>query len=281
MKHVEMQWTTNDALKLYAQKWEPESTTRGTICLVHGLGEHSSRYRHWAEKLTAAGYTMLAYDLRGHGKSDGKRGHSPSFDHHADDINILVEKGRALDSEKPLFIYGHSLGGLLVLFFLIQRQPELNGAIVTSPGLQTMASSQKAKVAAAKILGSLAPGTCIANGLELDGLSCNPAVIKAYLNDPLVHNQISLGMGKDMFAAAEYVYENASSIAIPLLLMHGSDDRITYLSGTEKIAKTVSCECAFKVWDGFNHELHNEPEQDEVFNYLRKWLDGHARKEEV
>jgi alpha-beta hydrolase superfamily lysophospholipase len=276
MKHEEMQWITNDAIKLYAQRWEPESNIRGAICLVHGLGEHSSRYRHWADKLTAAGYAVLAYDLRGHGKSGGKRGHAASFDHHADDICTLVEHAGAFYSEKPLFVYGHSLGGLLALFFLIQRQPDLNGAIVTSPGLETMANRQKAKVTAARILGSIAPRVSIANGLELDGLSRDPAVIKAYLNDPLVHNQITLGMGRDMFAAAEYVYEKASSIELPLLLMHGSEDRITYLSGTEKIAKTVSGECVFKVWDGFYHELHNEPEQNDVFDYLREWLNKHS-----
>ena len=275
MKHEEFEWLTNDGLKLYAQKWEPSAGLKGTLCLVHGLGEHSSRYRHWAEKLTDAGYALFAFDLRGHGRSAGKRGHAPSFDHHAGDINQLLEQAASFYEGLPLFIYGHSLGGLLVLYLLISQQPQLNGAVVTSPGLETVAGSRKFMVAAAGLLGRLIPSASIANGLELEGLSRDGAVIEAYINDPLVHNRITFGMGKDMFAASDYVFKNASSINLPLLLMHGSADRLTFAGGSQKIAESVSDNCTLKIWDGFYHELHNEPEQNEVFAYLNNWLDQH------
>ena len=169
MKHEELEWFTNDGLKLFAQKWEPQAGLKGAVCLVHGLGEHSSRYRHWAERLNSAGYCLFAFDLRGHGRSAGKRGHAPSFDHHLDDIDLLVERASALHKGLPLFIYGHSLGGLLVLYYIIQRQPTLKGAVVTSPGLETGASENKFMVALASFLGKLLPAAAIANGLELCG----------------------------------------------------------------------------------------------------------------
>jgi acylglycerol lipase len=273
VKHEEMQWVSNDGLKLFAQKWEPESEAKAVISLVHGHGEHSGRYRHWAEKLNSAGYAVLASDLRGHGRSEGQRGDSPSFDHYADDITILLEKTKELFTGKPVFLYGHSLGGLIVLFTLIQRHPQIKGAVVTSPVLQTAIVEQKAKMAAAKILGSVFPKATLPSGLEQEALSRDPAVIEAYRNDPLVHDKGSLRMAKQMLMAMENVLERGTEIEVPLLLMHGTGDKITYAAGCEQLNKVMSGSCTLKLYDDYYHELHNEPEKDEVFEYLREWLD--------
>lgn len=275
MKHKHFEQVTFDAVELYGQSWAPETEPKAALLLVHGLGEHSGRYQHWAEKLTQHGYALISYDLRGHGKSAGKRGHAPSFDHHANDIALFQEKAQTLYPGLPLFIYGHSLGGLLVLYYLVQRQPTLKGAVVTSPALETAASEQKIKIVAARLLGALIPKVTIANGLELEGLSRDKAVIEAYINDPLVHNQISLKMGKDMLAAADYIFLKAFTIETPLLLMHGGADHITLAAGSEKLAQSIKADCTLKIWDGFYHELHNEPEQDEVFAFLEQWLAQH------
>jgi alpha-beta hydrolase superfamily lysophospholipase len=273
MKHEEMQWQTKDALPLYAQRWEPDGEVKGVICLVHGIGEHSGRYLHWAERLTAAGYVLSAIDLRGHGKSGGARGDSPSYDHFADDISIMVEEAAKRFPGKPLFLYGHSLGGLLVAFYLIQRRPKLSGAIITSPSMRTALEDQKVKVVLARILGTILPTGSMATGLEQDALSQDPAVIAAYRDDPLVHDKISFRMGKQSLMALDYVKAGAKNIDLPLLLMHGSADRITFMSGSEELADLVSGECTLKICDGLYHELHNEKEKDEVFGYLKTWLD--------
>jgi alpha-beta hydrolase superfamily lysophospholipase len=273
VKHEEMQWVSNDGLKLFAQKWEPESEAKAVISLVHGHGEHSGRYSHWAEKLNNAGYAVLAFDLRGHGRSEGQRGDSPSFDHYADDVSILLEKTEELFSGKPLFLYGHSLGGLIVLFTLIQRRPKIKGAVVTSPVLKTAIVEQKAKMAAAKILGSVFPKATLPSGLEQEALSRDPAVIEAYRNDPLVHDKGSLRMAKKMLLAMEYVLERGSEIEVPLLLMHGTGDNITYAAGCEQLSEIMEDDCTLKLYEGYYHELHNEPEKDEIFGFLREWLD--------
>jgi acylglycerol lipase len=272
MKHGELQWLSNDGLKLFAQKWEPDGPVKGAISLVHGHGEHSSRYSHWADRLNNAGYSVLAFDLRGHGRSEGQRGDSPSFDHYADDVSILLDQTAGLYPGKPHFLYGHSLGGLIVLFYLIQRHPKLTGAIVTSPVLQTAIVEQKAKMAAARILGSIIPKASLPSGLEQEALSRDPAVIELYRKDPLVHDKGSLRMAKQMLETMEYVLSNAAEIDVPMLLMHGTGDQITYAAGCEQLSQLVENDCTLKLYDGYYHELHNEPEKDEVFGYLKDWL---------
>ncbi len=274
LQHEVMQWKTNDGLTLFAQRWEPEKTVKGTICLVHGLGEHSSRYWHWAEKFTESDYALAAFDLRGHGQSEGQPGYTPSFDHLTDDVSLLLNDMENRFPGKPRFLYGHSFGGLIALFYLLQRQPQLAGCIATSPLLKVPAQDQKAKMAAVKILGAIAPKVSIPNGVDKTALSRDKAVIEKYANDPLVHDRLPLGMAKGMSDSVTYLYANAAGINQPLLLMHGTEDRITYISGTEKFAPMVSGECTFKRWEGCYHELHNEPEKDDVFEYLREWVDN-------
>ncbi len=273
VKHEEMQWLSNDGLKLFAQKWEPPDETKAVISLVHGHGEHSGRYSHWAEKLNNAGYAVVAIDLRGHGRSGGQRGDSPSFDHYADDVSILLKNTDELFPGKPVFLYGHSLGGLIVLFTLIQRRPKVKGAVITSPVLQTPIVEQKAKMAAAKILGSVLPKVTLPSGLDQAALSRDPAVIEAYRNDPLVHDKGSLRMAKDMLASMEYVLGRDAEVEVPLLLMHGTGDQLTFATGSDLLAKTINGDCTLKLYEGCYHELHNEPEKDEIFADLRKWLD--------
>lgn len=275
MKHKEMDWTASDGLTLFAQSWEPIGLPEGVICLVHGLGEHSSRYKHWAELLTNSGYAITTFDLRGHGHSGGKRGDTPSFDQFLSDISILLNKTAEIFPETPSFLYGHSLGGMLVLYYLTRNQPKIKGAVATSALLRIMLGQQKTKVAALKILEAIIPKVCLPNGIEQEGLSRDKNVVERYRKDPLVHEHISLRTIKDMMNTIDYIFHNASNIKTPLLLMHGSSDSITYCHGSEDIKDKITTECTLKVWNGFYHELHNEPEKEEVFTYLLDWLNKH------
>lgn len=278
MKHTELQLQSNDGLPLFAQVWAPDDKIKGVLCLVHGLGEHSGRYAHWAGRLSRAGYALAAPDLRGHGRSGGLRGHTPSIDHYGDDLSVLFCEASAPFAGKPCFLYGHSMGGLLALFYLIQRQPGFTGAVVTSPGLHSAIQEQKTKVAVTRLLGFIAPRLTLPSGLEQEYLSRDPDVIDRYRNDPLVHDQISVGWGRVLLEMIKCIFERAHEIDLPLLLMHGTEDRIAFASGSEKLAGLVSGECTLKLWNSLYHELHNEPEKDEVFAYLVKWLDEQTQK---
>ncbi len=269
-----MQWRSDDGLPLFARQWEPEAVTKGAICLVHGLGEHSDRYRHWAGRLAEAGYAAVAIDLRGHGRSGGKRGDVPSFDHLADDINLMLDHAEIEFKETPRFLYGHSMGGMLVLFYLIQRCPSLTGAIITSPFLHSVLNLRKDRIAMTKLLSRIMPGLSVSNNLEVDAIAQDQAVIEAYRRDPLIHDRVTVRMGKGFIDTIEYIFNRAGEITVPLLIMHGTADRITYPSGSKKITARVSGECTLKLWEGVYHELHNEKEKDKVFAYLDKWLGG-------
>ncbi len=274
MKQGEMNWVSYDGLPLFAQKWEPDGEIKGVINLIHGHGDHSGRFAHWAKRFNSAGYALVSFDLRGHGRSGGKRGHCPSFDHFADDITIMLQKSEELFPKIKPFLYGHSLGGIILLYFLIQRQPEVKGAIVTSPALRSKVQEQKAKVAMTLLLGSILPTLTIPTALEIDALSRDESVLNKYINDPLVHEKISLQLGKRTIGAIDFIFKNAAMINLPLLLLHGSDDRICYARGSEELASLIDKNCSFKLFEGCYHELHNEPEKDDVFNFLIGWINS-------
>jgi len=272
MKHFEFSWIAKDGLSTYAQGWEPEIAPKAIVCLVHGLGEHSGRYSHVAEHLAGAGFVLLTFDLRGHGKSDGARGHIPSSEVILDQVDHLLTEARRRYPDLPRFLYGHSLGGIIVLFYTLKRQPDLAGVIATSSGLRTSLEAQTLKVGAAKVLAGILPAFCLPTGLKAEDLSHDPQVVKNYLNDPLVHGQASFALAKTTFSAIQWTFENANEFKPPLLLMHGSEDQIAFARGSEEFANLVNCDCTLKIWNGLYHETHNEPEKEQVLDYLTSWL---------
>jgi alpha-beta hydrolase superfamily lysophospholipase len=273
MKHSERSWTAADGQEIYSQVWEPEDHPRAAVCLVHGLGEHSSRYSHVAEHLTSAGFALLAFDLPGHGKSGGIRGHTTSNETFLENIDLLIDDSKRRYPETPRFLYGHSLGGIIVLFYTLKRQPELAGVIATSPGLRTSLEEQKLKIAAAKALGTFLPMACLSTGLKPEDISRDPDVILAYVNDPLVHDQSSFAMAKTSLEMIPWTFDHAHEFTLPLLLMHGTADRIAYARGSEEFAGLTSCNCTVKLWEGAYHETHNEPEKEDVLNFMVAWIE--------
>ncbi len=272
MQEKTMLWKSIDGYQLFARNWQSEKKAKAVICLVHGQGEHSGRYQHWATRLVEAGYTVFALDLRGHGQSAGPRGDVLSFDHFGDDLDLMLEQAQHHFSERPLFLYGHSMGGMLTLLYLVQRRPQISGAIITSPFLHSIYDLRKMQLLMVKVLGRVIPHMSISSGLEVEGLSRDPAVIAAYRHDPLVHDRLSTRFGKSCLQSISYIFERAAEIKTPLLLMHGTGDRINFASGTKELATLLTNDYTLKLWEGLYHELHNEPEKDQVFDYLQSWL---------
>ena len=182
MSHFEFERKSFDGLSLYFQGWQPDEGSKGVICLVHGLGEHSDRYAHWASRLNLAGYALLAFDLRGHGKSGGQRGHATSFDDYVKDTDILLKEADNKFPGKSCFLYGHSLGGLIVNYYVLKKKPKLAGVIVTALANKTSLQEQKAKILLSKILGSIAPTMTIQTGLVPSTICRDPEVVERYIN---------------------------------------------------------------------------------------------------
>jgi alpha-beta hydrolase superfamily lysophospholipase len=279
MKTFEAALKSDDGIDFFVRGWEPEQKPKAVIALIHGLGEHMGRYEHVAKAMTDAGYALVGFDLRGHGKSGGPRGHFPSLDAVMQDIQRFLSFLNQRYPDIPHFLYGHSLGGLLVLIYALKHSTGLKGVIASGAGLRSQVHEQKLKVLMAKLLGSLAPGIQLSSGLDLAVLSHDRNVIDAYQKDPLNHDRISLGFGKAGLEATDYAWSHAEHFSVPLLIMHGTADRNTYPSGSEdfsKLAAKNNKDVALKLWDGLYHETHNEPEQQEVFKFIIDWLDKYV-----
>jgi len=275
MKTFETSWKSKDGLDIFAQGWEPEGKPKAVVCLVHGLGEHSGRYAHVGAAFAGAGFVLTGFDLRGHGKSGGPRGHSPIFENFMQDIDLFLAQSRQRYPGLPVFLYGHSLGAILVLNYALRRKPDLAGVISTAASLRNALEEQKAKVAMAKLFGSVLPTMAIASGLDPTTISRDSRVVQAYVDDPLVHDRLSFGMGKQLLEAIAYAFAHAPEFSVPLLIMHGAEDALGYPSGSQEFAELVPGDCVLKLWDGLYHEIHNEPEKDEVFKFIFSWLDRH------
>jgi acylglycerol lipase len=278
MKTFETNIKTSDDTDFFVRGWEPDTKPKALVALIHGLGEHTGRYEHVAKAMTSAGYAMVGFDLRGHGKSGGIRGHFPSWDAVMQDIKSFFVFLTERYPEIPHFIYGHSLGGLLVLNYSLKNSAGLKGVIVTSPGLRSPLTEQKLKLFLVKVLGSLAPTALLPSGLETAAISHDPNVIKKYTSDSLNHDRVSLAFGKTGLIATNYAWSHAGEFQLPLLLMHGTGDRITYSHGSADFARLAAKNnqnVTLKLWDGLYHELHNEPEQEQVIQFMIDWLNAH------
>ncbi|HEX6887692.1 MAG TPA: alpha/beta hydrolase [Candidatus Nanopelagicales bacterium] len=255
--------------------WSAPESPKATIVLVHGLGEHSGRHAHVAARLNEAGYAVEQFDLRGHGRSPGARGDT-RFAPTMDDIEAALDDAETRVPGVPRFIYGHSLGGLLTLTYVLRRRPQLDGVVCSSAGLRSPVLEQRLKMTAAKLLGSVLPSVPIPTGLDDNGLSRDPEVVQAYRADPLVHDKGSLALGKDGAVGADWALANAERFDLPLLMFHGSADPITYARGTQEFASKVRGDVTVRIYDGLYHECHNEPEQAQVLDDVVAWLDAHC-----
>jgi acylglycerol lipase len=280
VKRLDDKWKDTDGTTFFIHGWEPEnSKPKALVVLVHGLGEHATRYAHVGKVLTKSGYALVGFDLRGHGKSGGPRGHTSSLDAYMQDIRHFFGLMEEKYPDIPHFLYGHSLGGLLVLAYAIQYGAHLKGVIATGPGLRSSLQEQKAKVAIVRLLGSLLPTMTVQSGLDTTMISRDPGIVEAYKNDPLVHDRASLGFGKAALQAIELCFARAKEFPVPLLIMHGKDDKIAYSSGSEEFAELLRAagrDVMLKLWDNLYHEVHNEPEKEEVFRFMVAWLDQYV-----
>jgi acylglycerol lipase len=249
----------------------PGENVRAVIILVHGLGEHIQRYSSWADLFNKEGIGFTGLDLPGHGRSDGRRGNIRNYSLVEEMLDILLKTCNKTFPCCPLFIYGHSLGGGIVLDYILRKNPRIKGAIVTSPWLRLASEPPKSKLILASAVQKLIPGLVQSSGLDSSFISRDNDAVKKYDNDPLVHGKISVGLFSEAMAAGKYSLANASELKIPTLLMHGRDDKITSPGGSMEFAEKAD-KVELKLWERGYHELHNEIFKDEVFRYIMNWI---------
>jgi alpha-beta hydrolase superfamily lysophospholipase len=272
MTVTELSWKTPDGVRLYATEWRP-SNPRAAVVLVHGLGEYCRRYDHVAKAFAAEGIAMLGFDHRGHGRSEGKRGHIPAMSRAMDDIDHFLGDATTRFSGLPRFLYGHSMGGMMVLNYTLTHHPQIAGVVCTSPGLATGAPIAPFKLFMANLLYSLLPAFTLANGLDVENLSHDRKVIEAYKTDPLVTPMVSSALGLDLINTGRWVEEHGEDFSLPLFLLQGLGDHIVSPEATRRFAARVPRDLVtFREFPGMYHELHNEPDKQSILSEMAYWM---------
>ena len=272
MIHKEYKWKSHDGIMLYAQSWIPESTPLAVIIYVHGFKDHSNRFRKWAERFAANGYAVMAADLRGHGFSEGRRGYARSYNDFLSDISLLVSRSNEQFPGFKHLLYGHSMGGNLVTNYLIEGKNLPDAAVIASPWFTLTLPPSFFKMMSAQIIRRVVPAMTVASDLDVHALSRDEKIAEEYKNDPLVHNLIRpklfLEIEKHGLKASHSIYK----INIPLLVMHGTADRICSFKQTQVFVRNAGSKTVFKEWPGAFHELHNETNEQEIFEFVLHWL---------
>ena len=275
MKHLKTAYKTHDGKELYLQAWMADAP-KAAMLLVHGLGEHSSRYLYLVEKLNEAGVSVFTFDGRGHGKSakDKPDAFFESADDYLKDIDALFGKVKSYSPGLPAFIYGHSMGGGLVAAYVLKYMPEAAGVVLSSPAIKEAEGTSKILIALSSMISKYFPKL---KALKLDAnkVSRIPEEVQKYLQDPFVYaNAIPARTGYELLQIMNYIQGNASEFNLPVLLIHGSDDGLTNPKGSELLfEKAKSADKTLKIFPGGYHELINDLDRDEVMNLIVNWIE--------
>ena len=280
MNHEEGTLATDDGLDLYWQSWEPPGPTDGVLFLLHGLGEHSARYGNPVRHFVARGWTCFAIDLRGHGKSPGPRVHVDSFDEFLADVAEGHRLARIRYPDSRIHLVGHSQGGLLTLLYAESNPEHLHGVVVSSPflGIHPDAKPSALLTGASRFASKLTPKMMFSTGLDPTHLSRDPEVVRAYIEDPLVSEQVSARWATSAAAAQKRALAEASLTTLPTLVMQAGDDRLADPEATRTwVASAPGDLVEYVEWPGYFHELFNEPllDRKQVFDTMERWLSRH------
>jgi alpha-beta hydrolase superfamily lysophospholipase len=262
-----------DGVRLFRRAWLPP-TPRMALAIVHGFAEHSGRYDHVGAWFSTRDFAVHAYDQRGHGRSDGPRGHIESFRHLLDDLESFLDVVRREHPELSVVLLGHSMGGLLTASLLAERKPDLLGAVVIGPPLELGSGVSRMRLRMARTLRRLAPLMRLRAGLAASDLSRDPEVVKAYETDPLVFRRASASLAAELLDAVGRTAQAGMHVQIPTLMMHGEADRICPPRGTRNFhGQLRGTGHRLRVYPKLRHEILNEPEQEQVFEDVLAWID--------
>jgi alpha-beta hydrolase superfamily lysophospholipase len=271
-------FTTQDGTTLYWKAWLPDGTPKAVIHLIHGYAEHIERYGNVVNELVPAGYAVFGNDHRGHGRSQGRRGHVKRFqDFIEDERQFYTQVIRKELPDTPYFVLGHSMGSLIAMNYVEQNTDELKGLVLSGTGSQPGTDIPKFLITLTKILSKILPAIHVKSPLPPEFVSRDPDVVKAYVDDPLVYNVITPRLAHEMNRYVVLGAENAFMIKTPVLIQLGSQD--TAFSGQKELYEKIGAkDKSFKLYDGLKHEVYNELPIDraKVLSDLHTWLDRHV-----
>jgi len=273
MAPIEFNWQNDNGNEIYAVEW-PAREARAVIGLIHGVGEHCRRYDDMAEWYNQHHIAVVGYDRQGFGRSEGRKGYAEDYKEYIDEIARLLVACERRYPDLPVFLYGHSMGGHLLLRYLIRRNPNISGAVVSAPHIRLSFTPSAILVGLGKLLRNIYPTFTQDSQLDSSLLSRNPSVKPKYDADPLVHAKVTSRTGIDILENAAELDAYSGGLSVPALLMHGEADGFTSPAGTTEFARRNPDNLTLKLWPQLYHELHFEPEREDVFNYVLAWLEG-------
>lgn len=276
MEHKEGTFQGGGGLELYCQSWRPEKVPRATLIIIHGFGEHSGRYTNVVSQFIPQGYAIYGFDLRGHGRSPGQRGHINSWDEYREDVKTFLQLISKKEPTRPVFLWGHSMGALIAQDYLIHEPAGLRGAIISGAPLDPIGVAKPFLVLIARILSRVWPRFSLPLALDAKALSRDLEVVKAYEADPLVHGKTTVRWGTEILKTIEGVKTHASEVRIPILLIHGGADSLNSPEGTRRFFEKITLtDKEIKIYPGSYHEVHNDLDQTEVMKDVAQWLERH------
>jgi alpha-beta hydrolase superfamily lysophospholipase len=274
MRYAEFAWRSKDGTRMFGCEWKPtdKKQIKAVIGIVHGMGEHTGFYTHVAESFTAEGYAVLSFDQRGHGLTEGKRGDSPHYGALLESVDLLLAEMNRRHPELPKFLYGHSMGGNVTLNHILRQKPELTGAVVVGPWLKLVFKPPPLSDLIGWIVERTSPRDTNVYPLAAKRGTSDPEMIRRFVEDPLRHGRITSRFFLGVQLAGLWALAHAGELTVPLLLLHGGDDRITSIKASRQFAIRAGTLCTFREWPGFRHDLHNELGRKEVFDFVLRWL---------
>ncbi|HOW92533.1 MAG TPA: lysophospholipase [Anaerolineaceae bacterium] len=277
MKHVDGTFKSVRDLDVYYQGWLPDGEVKAVLFIVHGLGEYVGRYTNVINYFVPSGYAIYGVDHIGHGKSGGEREMLAKFEDYTEPLNTFYKMVAGWQPGKPIVIYGHSLGGLITSFYLLENQAKFKAAVISAAGVKVPDNISGTTVLLGKVLSTLAPKAGIL-GLDTTYLSHDQTVVDTYNADPLVfHGKTPARLAAEMLRAMKIVSSTAQKITLPVFILHGSGDKIVDPAASEMLYEKVgSKDKTLKIYEGLYHEVHNEPEREVMFKDLEDWLQTHV-----
>jgi acylglycerol lipase len=261
---------------VFWQSWTP-ATTKAVVVISHGLAEHSGRYAHVAERLNDAGYAVYALDHRGHGKTDGTPGNIDRLAYVRGDLDTLLTQARGEHPGVPVVLLGHSFGGLVALDYVVNRGQSGLTALVLSGALVDPDAGNAVQRRLAGVLSAVGPNLGVVP-LDATTVSRDPAEVKKYVEDPLnYHGKVRARSGAEIIAGVTRVVAGLPRVTLPVLVMHGGDDKLVPPAASKLIAERIgSTDKTLTLYDRLYHEIFNEPEKDSVLGDVVTWLDKHV-----
>ena len=277
MEHKQDKFHGARDAEIFQQSWLPEGEVKAVLLIVHGIGEHSGRYMNLVNHFVPLGYAVYGLDHIGHGNSDGTRVFVEKFSDFTDTLKIYFDKIRVWQPGKPIFLVAHSMGGLIGCAYLLDHQDELTGAIISAPAIKVSDSISPVTILAGRIFSSIAPKLGLL-ALDASTICSDPAVVQAYIDDPLVYNgKITARLAAEMLGAMQRVTSEVGTIHLPMLIVQGTADKLVDPAGAKMLfEQSSSSDKTFKAYDGFYHEVFNEPGRAQVFSDLQEWFEKHV-----